>query len=120
MANNNIFNFRRVGQAARYSLAGLRWLALNEAAFRQELVLFALLLALSRFLEFDALSFATQIALMSFILVVEALNTAIEKIVDRISLDRHPLSGLIKDIGSGAVALSFIPLAVFWLWRVFT
>lgn len=119
MANSSIFNFHRVGQAARYSLTGLRWLAVNEAAFRQELALFAFLLTLSGFLGLDAPAFATQVALMSFILVVEALNTAIEKLVDRISLDRHPLSGVIKDIGSAAVALSFIPLVAFWLGSVF-
>lgn len=119
MANNSIFNFRRVAQATHFSLAGLRWLALNEAAFRQELALFAALLVLSAFLDFSAASFAIQTALMSFVLVVEALNTAIEKLVDRISLDSHPLSGLIKDIASGAVTLSFIPLAAFWLGSLF-
>ncbi len=120
MATNSIFNFRRVAQATRYSFTGLRWLALNEAAFRQELAVFAALLALSLFLGLSATSFAIQVGLMALVLVVEALNTTIEKLVDRISLDHHPLSGLIKDIGSAAVALSFIPLAAFWLGRLFT
>lgn len=114
-SSNVIFNIRQVAQAATYSLSGLRWLIRNEAAFRQELALFAVLLVASCLLDFSLTAHVIQISLMTLILLVEALNTAIEKLVDRISLDRHPLSGLIKDIGSGAVSLSFIPLSAFWI-----
>jgi diacylglycerol kinase (ATP) len=49
------------------------------------------------------------------ILVVELLNSAVEATVDRVGLERHPLSGLAKDIGSAAVFLSFALLATVWL-----
>lgn len=118
MPANSLFNIARVGKAAGYSYSGLCWLVRNEAAFRQELALFAALLVASLLLNFDPATYAIQISLMCLILLVEALNTAIEKLVDRISLDRHPLSGLVKDIGSAAVALSFVPLLAFWLAMV--
>lgn len=111
----SIFNVTRIIRAVRCSSHGVIWLLHNEAAFRQEFALFVALFVASCLLGFDLTAHAIQISLMSLILLVEALNTAIEKLVDRISLDRHPLSGLIKDIGSVAVALSFIPLASFWI-----
>ena len=115
MRNNSILNTHRVVQAGIYSFSGLRWLLANEAAFRQEVAFFTLLLIVSGFLGFDSAAMAIQVGLMSLVLVVEALNTAIEKLVDRVSLDRHPLSGVVKDIGSAAVVLSFIPLVIFWV-----
>lgn len=114
-----MFNLHRILRAAACSLAGLGWLARNEAAFRQELALFALLLAASPFLGIGGASLAVELGLMCLVLTVEALNTALEKLVDRVSLERHPLSGLVKDIGSAAVFLSFLPLGVFWLWALF-
>jgi diacylglycerol kinase (ATP) len=57
---------------------------------------------------------------MFLVLIVELLNSAIEATVDRIGLERHQLSGLAKDIGSAAVLLSLLLLAVIWtlvLWR---
>ena len=55
------------------------------------------------------------VAPMFVVLLVELLNSAIEAVVDRVGLERHPLSGLAKDIGSAAVLLSFVLLAVTWL-----
>ena len=119
MPSASLFNIRRVGKAATYSAAGLLWLVRHEAAFRQELALFAALFVAGQFLGFGAAAQAVHISLMSAVLTVEALNTGLEKLVDRVSLAHHPLSGLVKDIGSAAVVLSFIPLAAFWgvrLW----
>jgi diacylglycerol kinase (ATP) len=63
---------------------------------------------------------ALLIAPMFIVLVVELVNSAIETTVDRIGLERHTLSGLAKDIGSAAVFMSLLLLAVVWvlvLWR---
>ena len=60
------------------------------------------------------------IAPMFLVLIVELINSAIEATVDRIGLERHKLSGLAKDIGSAAVLMSLLLLAVVWLlvlWR---
>ena len=45
----------------------------------------------------------------------ELLNSALEATVDRIGLERHPLSGIAKELGSAAVFLTFVLLAVNWL-----
>ena len=52
---------------------------------------------------------------MILVLIVELLNSAIEAAVDRISFDQHSLSKRAKDIGSAAVALSLVNVALVWL-----
>ena len=47
--------------------------------------------------------------------VVELINSAIESTVDRISEERHELSGRAKDMGSAAVLLTIINAVVIWL-----
>jgi diacylglycerol kinase (ATP) len=48
------------------------------------------------------------------ILIVEALNTGLEKAIDRISYEYHDLSGLAKDCGSATVFLSFALAGLVW------
>ena len=62
-----------------------------------------------------ALHAALLIAVGLFLLVVEVLNSAIEAVVDRIGTERHELSRKAKDLGSLAVLLSTLLLAVVWL-----
>ncbi len=71
-------------------------------------IIVALLLPVSR-LEKLAL-----IASLVLVLIVELLNSAIEAVVDRVSLDRHSLSKNAKDLGSAAVMLSFVLALVTW------
>lgn len=105
---------KRIASALSYSIDGLRTAWRHEHAFRQELmvvlpgIVIALLLPVSR-LEKLAL-----VAVLVLVLVVELLNSAIEAVVDRISLDRHVLSKNAKDLGSAAVMLSFLLAAVTW------
>ena len=55
------------------------------------------------------------IGLIGFILVVELLNTAIEKLADRVSRDIDPQIGRLKDMGSAAVGLSLLIAGATWL-----
>jgi diacylglycerol kinase (ATP) len=87
----------------------------EEAAFRQELALAALVVPLGLWLGRSGVERALLVAPMLLILVVELLNSAVEATVDRVGLERHPLSGLAKDIGSAAVMLSFGLLIMVWL-----
>ena len=48
------------------------------------------------------------IGVLLLVLIVELINSAIEAVVDRISLERHPLSKSAKDMGSAAVALAIL------------
>jgi diacylglycerol kinase (ATP) len=105
---------RRVWNALHYSMAGLSAAYANEDAFRQETLLAAILIALSFFLPVTWIGRALMIGSVFLVLIVELINSAIEAIVDRVSLDRHPLSKRAKDIGSAAVFLALLNVVVVW------
>ena len=105
---------RRVWNALHYSLAGLRAAYLCEDAFRQEVWLAALLIPLALWLPVSWMGSGLMIASVLFVLVVELLNSAIEAVVDRVSLENHRLAKRAKDIGSAAVLISLFQVAVVW------
>ena len=105
----------RVLRALGASLNGLAGAFREEAAFRQELGLAAIVIPLGLWLGHSGVERALLIAPMLLILIVELLNSAIEATVDRIGFERHALAGLAKDIGSAAVFVSFVLLTAVWL-----
>jgi diacylglycerol kinase (ATP) len=106
---------QRVLNATRYSIAGLAAATRHEDAFRQELMLAAVLLPLGLWLGATGVERALLVGSVLAVLVVELLNSAVEATVDRVSLDDHRLAKRAKDLGSAAVMLSLLNLAVVWL-----
>ena len=104
----------RLWRAFGNSCKGFAGAAREEAAFRQELALAVVVIPLGLWLGRSGVERALLIAPMVLLLIVELLNSALEAVVDRIGLERHPLSGLAKDLGSAAVLLSLILLAAVW------
>ncbi|MEY3464541.1 MAG: hypothetical protein RL603_139 [Pseudomonadota bacterium] len=104
----------RVWRAFGNSAKGFRGAFAEEAAFRQELALAVVLLPLGVWLGDNGVERALLIGPIFVVLIVELLNSAVEAAIDRIGLERHPLSGLAKDIGSAAVFTSFALLVVVW------
>ncbi|MBW8322561.1 MAG: diacylglycerol kinase [Arenimonas sp.] len=88
--------------AGRYSLQGFRRL-IGEAAFRHELLALAVGLALFTFVGASVGEFVTFVILMLVLFCVEAVNTAIEELVDRISPEISTVGRNAKDLGSFAV-----------------
>lgn len=109
----------RILNAFGYSLAGLRAAFRHEDAFRQECLLAAVLIPLALLLPVGSVGKAMLVGSVLFVLVVELLNSAIEATVDRVSLERHRLAKRAKDIGSAAVMLSLLNLALVWSLVVF-
>ena len=105
----------RVVRAVGYSLQGLRYAWREEAAFRQELGLAVVVVPAGLYLGRSGVERALLVWPMLQILVVELLNSAVEAVVDRGGLERHPLAGMAKDMGSAAVLLSFGMLGTVWL-----
>lgn len=108
------FGLRRPWLAAANSLRGLRFAWREEEAFRQEVVLASILAVVAIFLPVSGVERLLLVFPLVLLLLVEVLNTAIEATVDRISLDRHPLSGKAKDLGSAAVALCIVLTLLSW------
>ncbi len=105
---------RRVWNALHYSLDGLRAAYRHEDAFRQETWLALVMLPLALWLGSSALERALMAASVLLVLIVELVNSAIEATVDRISLENHRLAKRAKDIGSAAVLLALLNVAVVW------
>ena len=105
---------RRVWNALHYSMAGLQAAFRHEDAFRKELLLSVLLISASFFLPVSGLGRALMIGSVFLVLIVELLNSAVEAVVDRVSLEHHILSKRAKDVGSAAVLLSLINVVVVW------
>jgi diacylglycerol kinase (ATP) len=106
---------QRLINATRYSFEGLAAAARHEDAFRQELVLAAILIPLGLWLGHDGVERALLVGSVLLVLVVELLNSAVEATVDRVSLEDHELAKRAKDIGSAAVMMSLATVAAVWL-----
>jgi diacylglycerol kinase (ATP) len=106
--------FNRLINAFGYSIAGTLAAFKHEDAFRQEVILSAILIPLALYLGQTGIEQALMISSLLFIIVVELLNSSIEATVDRISVKRHKLAKRAKDIGSAAVFFSLINAAVIW------
>ncbi len=106
----------RIWQAAINSWNGLVAVTRSEAAFRQELALLAIGVPLAFFLTGDIARRFALIGVILFTLIVELLNTAIEKLSDRVTRDNDPAIKRIKDMGSAAVGLSLLATGAVWIW----
>jgi diacylglycerol kinase (ATP) len=87
----------------------------SEEAFRQELVALLLAVPLAFFVTDAAWKRLALIGVVVFVLVVELLNTAVEKLADRVNLAIDPQIGRVKDMGSAAVGLALIIAGLAWL-----
>jgi diacylglycerol kinase (ATP) len=104
----------RIAAACRYSIEGFKTAWRYEHAFRQELMVAVPAAIVALVLKISAFQKLALIAVLGLVLLVELLNAAIEAVVDRVSLERHPLSKAAKDLGSAAVALAIAMAAATW------
>ncbi|MBT8061585.1 MAG: diacylglycerol kinase [Gammaproteobacteria bacterium] len=104
----------RIIAATGYSFSGIKAAFRNEAAFRQELLLVAILGTASFWLARSVTEWLLLIAPLFVLLIVELLNSAIENVVDRVGHEIHELSGRAKDMSSAAVFFSLALIAITW------
>jgi diacylglycerol kinase (ATP) len=105
---------KRAWNALFYSMAGFKAAFKHEDAFRQEVILAAVLIPAAFLLGHAAIERALMIGSVLLVLLVELINSAIEATVDRISLEDHNLAKRAKDIGSAAVFVSLANVVVIW------
>jgi len=87
----------------------------SESAFRQELVALLLAVPLAFVIAPDIWKRLALIAAVLLLVVVELLNTAIEKLADHVTPALDPGIGRIKDMGSAAVGVALLLAAAIWL-----
>ena len=105
---------KRILAASSYTVQGLHMAWRIEHAFRQEVLVFALGIIFAFVLPISGYQRLALIGVLLLVLIVELIKSAIEAIVDRISLERHPLSKNAKDFGSAAVGLTVLLAAITW------
>ena len=108
----------RLWRACINTWNGLTFATRSEQAIREEL--FALLLAvpLSLLVGTTAVRRLELVAVVLLLLTVELLNTAIEKLADRLTTDHDPQIGRVKDMGSAAVGVSLVMAGLFWIFAL--
>ncbi len=111
--------FRRIWNALLYSFDGFAAALRHEGAFRQEVVLALILIPLALQLPVGGDAKSVMIASVLLVLIVELLNSGIEAVTDRVSLEDHALAKRAKDLGSAAVMLSLINVPIVWLLVMF-
>ena len=113
---------RRIIRATRFSAQGLAQAWQHEAAFRQELVLVIVMAPAALWLGQSIVERSLLIAVLLLVLIVELLNSTIEAAIDRHGDEQHDLSGRAKDMGSAAVFISLLLVALVWgavAWQKF-
>ena len=97
---------------------GLAFAIRSEQAVREELVALALAVPMAWLIGVTAMRKLELVAVVALVLVVELLNTAIEKLSDRLTTDHDPQIGRVKDMGSAAVGVTLVMAGLFWLFAI--
>ncbi|MDA3556145.1 diacylglycerol kinase [Acinetobacter sp. AOR15_HL] len=110
---------KRILNATTYSISGFKAAYKNEAAFRQIVLINLILIPVSFFLDVTRSEHVLLIIVCLFAMIVELFNSAIEAVVDRVSLEKHQLSKNAKDMGSAAQFVALSIIAITWLIILF-
>jgi diacylglycerol kinase (ATP) len=108
----------RLWRATINTRNGLAFAIRSEQAVREELFALALSVPLAWLIGATVMRRVELVAAVAFVLVVELLNTAIEKLADRLTMDRDPKIGQVKDMGSAAVGVALLMAGAFWLFAL--
>ena len=108
----------RAWRATVNSWNGLVFAIRSEQAIREELAALILSVPLAWLIGTTPARRVEMVAVILLLLVVELLNTAIEKLADRLTTDHDPQIGRVKDMGSAAVGVALIIAAMVWLFAL--
>lgn len=102
-------------RATIHTCKGLAAIWRSELAFRQEAIVFAIAVPVTFVVASEPWKRLALLAVFALILIVELLNTTVEKLCDHVTRAQDPAIGAIKDMGSAAVGLSLLLAGVVWL-----
>ena len=108
----------RLWRATINSRNGLAFAIRSEQAIREEVVALVLSIPLAWVIGATVMRRVELVAAVVMVLVVEILNTAIEKLADRLTTDHDPQIGRVKDMGSAAVGVALVMAGIFWLFAI--
>jgi diacylglycerol kinase (ATP) len=109
---------QRLWRATINSRNGLIFAVRSEQAIREELVALVIAIPVACLIGASTMRRVELVAAVVMVLVVELINTAIEKLADRLTTDHDPQIGRVKDMGSAAVGVASLMAATVWLFAV--
>ena len=104
----------RVLKAAVWSLQGLRAAWYHESSFRLEVCLFVVLGPAGIVLGQTPVERVLLVGCCLLVLALELVNSAIETLIERYGPEYHALAGRAKDMGSAAVFVGMLNVAMTW------
>ena len=104
----------RVWKALINSINGLRWAMGHEAAVQEEIVALAIGLPASLFVAASIAWWLALVGSLLLLIVVELLNTAVEKLSDHVTPEHSWAIKVVKDLGSAAVLLTLVFAFLVW------
>jgi diacylglycerol kinase (ATP) len=108
----------RLWRATVNTRNGLVFAIRSEQAVREELVALLISLPLAWLIGISMMRRLELVAAIVMVLVVELLNTAIEKLSDRLTTEHDLQIGRVKDMGSAAVGVALVTAGLFWLFSI--
>ena len=118
MTSKLVHPLLRFWRATINSWRGLKFAIRSEQAVREELVALLLAVPLAWLIGTTPARRIELIAVVALVIVVELLNTAIEKLADRLTTDHDPQIGRVKDMGSAAVGVALAIAGLLWLFAL--
>jgi diacylglycerol kinase (ATP) len=106
---------QRIWNATVNTWNGLCFVFKSEAAFRQEFAVFLIALPLAFLIAAEPWKRFILLAMLLIVMIVELLNSAIEKLADHVAPKRHNRVKNVKDMGSAAVGLALLTAGIAWL-----
>jgi diacylglycerol kinase (ATP) len=108
----------RLWRATINTRNGLAFAIRSEQAVREELFALVLSVPLAWVVGATLMRRIELVAAVAMVLVVELLNTAIEKLSDRLTTEHDAQIGRVKDMGSAAVGVALVTAGLFWLFSI--
>jgi diacylglycerol kinase (ATP) len=109
---------QRIWNATVNTWNGLCFVFRSEAAFRQEAAVFMIALPLAFLITAEPWKRFILLATILIVMIVELLNSAIEKLADHVAPKRHNRIKNVKDMGSAAVGLALLVAGITWLLAI--
>lgn len=109
----------RLWKAFLNTLAGLDWAVRHERAVQEECLVLAAGVPLSFVFAVNVGWWLALIGSLLLLLIVELLNTAVEKLSDHVTPEHHLGIKVVKDLGSAAVFCALVLAVLVWaagLW----
>jgi len=101
-----------------YAINGFIDMLKNEMSFKIELILTIFLIPFLIYIELDLINKLLMFITLMGVLIAETINSAIERVVDLVTLEHHPMAGRAKDVGSTIVLLSICLFLVVWFTNI--